>query len=323
MSDFATPDSKQSLSRHHLSYLKKHGMNPWHGLILKREKDAYLYDIDENKYCDFALHNGSVLIGHNDHKLTQYVKNGLSVGSSPGYYNKFYYRLLRLLGEFCNFSLAYFFSSIEEAFFRLIHVYQPEYLAVNTEWLRNYVRVLMPFLPVKIAEKSKTYSMLLVEPLDFDGSFSRTDVSDYDAKFRVGVDIRTAFRVEKGFSFQLGKEIDAILAGPSLTNGLNTGLILSQKSLPLSQTSLPAFQTVAMLETIKYYRRNLFNYAYPELEKVLPDVLQQGSMFKIQKEINIEFLQKHAIVMRESVGFLCRAHSGHDIRRLKKALFFC
>ena len=318
MSDFATPDSKYNHSYNHIMYLKKFGINCVPELIFKREKGAYLYDIDENKYCDFNLHDGSVLLGHNYHKLTQYIKNGISVGSSSGYYNKFYYRLLRLLGEFCDFNFAYFFNGTEEALIRLVLSYNVEYVAVNTQWLKIYIQSLLPDMPVKIANKHNTYPLLFLEPLDFDGNLCRVRPDEWNAKIKVGVDIRTAFRVEKGFSFQLGPMLNALLVGGSISNGLNIGLILSQKNMQLYQTGLSAFQTLAILETLKYYRRHLFNHSFPSLQNA--DVIRYGSVFKINKETDPVLLQQHAIFMRGQVGFLSLSHTSHDIHRLSGVL---
>lgn len=53
-------------------------------LLFKRGKEDRLYDIDGNRYLDFALDGGRLLFGHAPSFLTQAVKNALSGGELDG-----------------------------------------------------------------------------------------------------------------------------------------------------------------------------------------------------------------------------------------------
>ena len=47
---------------------------------IKRGKGVYLYDFDQNRYTDYSLNNGSLILGHAHPKVTREIKNILSKG---------------------------------------------------------------------------------------------------------------------------------------------------------------------------------------------------------------------------------------------------
>ncbi|UCB46257.1 MAG: hypothetical protein JSV25_02195 [Spirochaetota bacterium] len=59
--------------------------NPIHMPVIKRGKGPYLYDYDENRYIDFELSGGSLLLGHAPPGITAVMKNWLSRGYAAGY----------------------------------------------------------------------------------------------------------------------------------------------------------------------------------------------------------------------------------------------
>ena len=58
------------------------GMSP---LFIKRAKGAYIYDVDNNKYIDYVLSWGPMILGHADKEIVRAVfkaaKNGASFGA--------------------------------------------------------------------------------------------------------------------------------------------------------------------------------------------------------------------------------------------------
>jgi hypothetical protein len=52
---------------------------------MKRGKGPYLYDYDENRFVDFELGGGNLLLGHAPPRLTSVIKAWLGRGFSPGY----------------------------------------------------------------------------------------------------------------------------------------------------------------------------------------------------------------------------------------------
>jgi hypothetical protein len=53
--------------------------------VIKRGKGPYLYDYDENRFIDFDLHGGTLLLGHAPPRLTSVMKAWLNRGFSPGF----------------------------------------------------------------------------------------------------------------------------------------------------------------------------------------------------------------------------------------------
>jgi hypothetical protein len=52
---------------------------------IKRGKGPYLYDYDENRFIDFELRGGTLLLGHAPPRLTSVMKAWLNRGFSPGF----------------------------------------------------------------------------------------------------------------------------------------------------------------------------------------------------------------------------------------------
>jgi len=53
--------------------------------VIKRGKGPYLYDYDENRFVDFDLGGGSLLLGHAPPKITSIIKSWLSRGYGAGF----------------------------------------------------------------------------------------------------------------------------------------------------------------------------------------------------------------------------------------------
>jgi glutamate-1-semialdehyde aminotransferase len=64
---------------------KKSDTGPIHMPVIKRGKGPYLYDYDENRYVDFELSRGSLLLGHAHPQITTVMKSWLTRGYAPGY----------------------------------------------------------------------------------------------------------------------------------------------------------------------------------------------------------------------------------------------
>lgn len=53
-------------------------------IFIKRAKGCYLYDVDGNKYIDYVLSWGPMILGHANPKITKMIKNAVSKGTSYG-----------------------------------------------------------------------------------------------------------------------------------------------------------------------------------------------------------------------------------------------
>ena len=58
---------------------------PVHLPPVKRGKGPYIYDYDENRYVDFELSKGSLLLGHAPAAICSIMKSWLSKGYASGY----------------------------------------------------------------------------------------------------------------------------------------------------------------------------------------------------------------------------------------------
>jgi hypothetical protein len=110
MSEFPAGENyKTPVSASHNRYLNPLGIASDYPFVVKREKGAYVLDLDGNKYVDFDMNRGSVILGHNDGRLTHSIKNALSTGTSTVFLNKFVHRVVRQLKALASFErLAYF-----------------------------------------------------------------------------------------------------------------------------------------------------------------------------------------------------------------------
>ncbi|MGQ9615042.1 MAG: hypothetical protein ACUVWJ_01430 [Spirochaetota bacterium] len=90
--------SKKIMFKKSISIIKKNSFSPFSMLpfpdesffqspVIKRGKGPYLYDYDENRYVDFFLGDGSLLLGHAHPGITKVVKSWLGRGYSQGYPN--------------------------------------------------------------------------------------------------------------------------------------------------------------------------------------------------------------------------------------------
>ncbi len=68
--------SKQLISQ----YEKVFHHNGYPDFLCKRVKGAYIYDFDQNKFLDFCLNKGAMILGHAHPRITRVIKNSISRG---------------------------------------------------------------------------------------------------------------------------------------------------------------------------------------------------------------------------------------------------
>lgn len=320
MSNFPTPNSYRTpISESHLAKIKPHGFLVDVRFVLKRGKGAYLYDIDGNKYVDFYLDNGAVILGHSNPTLTKFIKNGLSAGVSSIFPNKFHHRLINQFKSFIEFDTLSMFSSQSTMFLSLINSIKPATIGVNTDYLLNFLQHLFPTMSVETAQPEQTYDLLMLEPIDFDNNLETVDSDNYKAKLKVGFEGRSGFRVRQGFMFDLNK-MDAIMTGSNLANGLECGVILCSDKFRIDGENISIYQSVAINETLKLYRRKLIPFS---ISLKLPEGvngISRGTIFKLNNEVHRDELLAKGIYLPYSIGFISAAHTEHDLRRMAKAL---
>jgi hypothetical protein len=286
-------------------------------LIVKREKDQYIYDIDGNKYIDFNLNEGSVLCGHNYKSISVYVKNALSSGSSSGYVNRLYYPLRKLFKSFVQFKYISFYESGRTALSAIFRDLGVKVIGVSSRYLAGLVSGMMPGLRVEFAEKGKNYDILLFEPIDFDGDLTDFNYNKYKAKWKCSVENRAAFRIKSSFMRNL-EEVPIILCSGVIANGLDSAVIISHRHF--EGELIPLYKTAAIMETVKIFlkREGFLSKAFNFDTEAIS--FKRGSIFKTSHPYPYLELLKSGIILKNGTGFLCMQHTEHDIMRLEKAL---
>ncbi len=319
MSDFPDPSGyKAPISATTCSKLAQSGLTPECPFVLNKQKGAYLYDIDGNKYIDFRMGYGTVPLGHNQPTLTRFIKNGISVGTSPGLPNKFHSRLIRTFHEFAGFERIAFYSGITPALAAIIRLLNPAAVGVTSSYLLDMGRGL-PFINPEIAEKGKPYDLLLYEPVDFDGGMDNFRPDGYNAKCKIAVENRTAFRMNKGFIASLD-DADMILCADIPANGMQCAAVLSGGKFAPESEWIPLYLAVAMNETLKYYlRHEIWNYKWYKVPERLV-IAQRGGIFRLHSRYPLSELIPRGVFLESEMGYSSTAHSVYDIRRLSRAL---
>ena len=273
--------------------------------------------MDANKYVDFYMSNGTAIAGHNTKSLSIYIKDGISTGTETIFINKSYYRLTRMLKNLTDFKYVSFYNSLFMAFFHLFKNLKPSKIAVSSDFLRIFLYENFPEIEIKKTYlNNENFDIFIFEPLDFDNDFSRIDFKTVKAKKYVSFESRTAFRLQKGFSYTLD-DVDFIICSNLFTNGINSAIILSRTEI--KGEVIPHYLTVLMLECIKYFFRKEIDKKFfvPEGDFIS---FKTNGIFKLKYEIEPKDLLPYGIFVKDKICFLSIHHTEHDIRRLKKTL---
>ena len=85
-------------------------------IFIKRAKGCYIYDVDGNKFIDYVLSWGPMILGHANPKVTKMIKNAISKGTSYGAPTALEVRFAKMLNEaFPSMELVRLVSSGTEA----------------------------------------------------------------------------------------------------------------------------------------------------------------------------------------------------------------
>lgn len=309
---------KNAQSAAQIRFLEKNGCSAANGappFVIKKEKGACLYDIDGNKYADFDLSDGAVIAGHGHRTLTQFIKGGLSSGMSSGLLNKFVYRLTRLFKEIADFKHIAFFNGLDTAVHAIVRAVKPAKIGVTSKYLLD---ALSPYGAV-MAEKGQAYDLLFFEPLDFDGDLGETGIAGYKAVKTCSVENRTAFRIKFGFLSGIEKT-DFILSANNIANGMDSAVVLS--GTEVMGERIPVYKSVAVLETLKYYRRNIDyrSFGHETVKAAVNGPVRWNkSIFQFKSAPNPAIFISRGVYLKGKVGFICAEHTEHDWKRLLEA----
>ena len=85
-------------------------------LIFTKAKQSYIWDLKNNKYIDFSMSNGALLLGHSSKRQTLTLKRGISNGLNYNSENIYKYKYANeLIKYFNDFHEIIFSNSGSEA----------------------------------------------------------------------------------------------------------------------------------------------------------------------------------------------------------------
>jgi len=281
-------------------------------IIWKKLKGVYLYDLDQNKYCDFSLGKGTCFRGHNPPALTHYVKNAVSVGGDNLTATSIHFRLFKELSKSFPKYHPFLYANFGEAILSFVHHHQSKKIAVIGKELLEKVRFYIP--SAVPADSNQKYDLLVYEPLDFDHDLSEVEPAISSDQLSLCIETRSFSRIYSG---RLLSQNANILICDTLSNGLTSGVLLI-KSENLQGTGLPTPTAMAMSENLKYFRK-LQKIDIPVLNHPLISY-QNGLVFKLDPQVSLSNLQSLGIYFENHTGYLSPEHSSHDLRRLHNAL---
>jgi glutamate-1-semialdehyde 2,1-aminomutase len=97
--------------------------NKYLDIIIKKSKNQYLYDIKNEKYLDFCLGNGTLLLGHGNRIFKKSIKSQVDLGSIYSEKNIYQKKFEKVLSSnFKSFSKFIFCNSGSEANYRAIRI---------------------------------------------------------------------------------------------------------------------------------------------------------------------------------------------------------
>lgn len=321
MSEFPVAEHfRTSVSDSVRAKLSGSGFPESRGPVIRKQKAQYLYDLDDNKYCDFHLNHGGVILGHSQKTVTQFIKGGLSTGLSSGLPNKFHPRLIALFSRYCPDGALSCFSNFDGAVIRMAEKCGARTVGVTSAYLEDRLLSLKTFLTVERARPGASYDLLLYEPVDFDRRLDPVSPGSYRFKTACAVENRTFYRFECGFLSTL-REAHHVLCANACANGMESCVVLSREGLP--GENLSVYQSVAVLETVKAYGRKL-GPGKMSVDAFQPDpncfAAWKGSAFALTQPVSTESLLKSGIYMEGTIGFVSLEHTAHDWGRLTQAL---
>ncbi len=308
MSDFPNSTSYHTHSSDKLIQ-RMNGMMQTSAFLFKKFKGVYAYDVDQNKYCDFSLSEGSCFRGHNLPALTHYIKNAISIGSDTEELTLLHYRLFRQLSTYFKNYHPSVYMHFGEALLSFVRYHKLQSINVVGQSLLKKVQFFLP--SARSAEVGISTDLLIYEPLNFETDLSKTDCSTYKAKQTLCIESRTFSRIIPG---KTATKDPNILICNTLSNGMSSTVLLSVAAIP--GTTLPAPAALCISENLKYFQKCTF-HTYLN-HPLIP--YQQGSIFKISSDIHPSNLLPYGIYLKTQTGYLSPEHSSYDLRRLKKAL---
>lgn len=321
---------------------------------VKKGKKSYLYDFDQNKFIDFDLNRGSLILGHAHPKTTKAVKNGVTKGYLYSQPTVLEHRLAKLVQEcYPVIETIRFFPSKAQLIQEAVQICKNDSAKSKIlfigEAYQDYSSsnvIVQARFDIEEIEKSlslnKEIGAVCLEPLSSMSNF-QIHSEDYwkglqklfsqrSILFVLDEEI-TGFRLALGGGTEyFGLKPDLIFLGSVIGGGFPLYAMGGKKELfqELSPTGgiYYPLSYLAGIETIKYLRnKNPYpNFTY--FTKMICSEIQsdkakaQGlvSIFSIQTseglDLTNQLLDNHLYLSSSCCHFLASCHEEHEINKL-------
>lgn len=297
MSDYPRGEWKPSQSFALQSRMSSFPKAPF---LVRRAREAFLYDIDNYKYVDFELQRGEVLLGYKS-KHFYSLENQIERYFFGASLSLVHYKLERkaklwLEKQGIQFQSLRFFHTVGEAF-----LFLQEQMGFSSGWT-NVWSVQLP--PLK-----KGNEVCLFETMNE----SLEEYQGYSRGTPILVENACLVRVNDGISLREGWEV--ALIGSVLGNGCGGAMVISRRHGFVEVAPIRVVIAAAMEYTLSALLERE-QIAWP----VFPSSFRQrGGLFCLPDDVSPELLLPHGVYVRKT-GFLSFAHTEHEVRRLVKAV---
>ncbi len=269
--------------------------------VIKRAKGPYLYDFDKNRYVDFYMSNGNLLMGHIIPQVTKIVKSWYNRGYTGGYpfvqssqmlVNRIY-KLFNISNFFLGNGFFIFFNSAEESYIALQEILR----LIGCEEVINYDKTYSP--KVKTDQKN----CLLIDDVE-KNSISQI-IDSLKAEKQNGKIIVSDERcVTKFISIASEKNlaglIDVRIFGDWLAGGMDFGAIFISENVEMTK--------IKALDFCEYAN----NFRFPPLYKIKAvvkfiDMFVNEGAFKTilyKQKIFFSFLTNDVFVFKDGFVYI-------------------
>ncbi len=287
--------------------------------ILKKAKGVYLYDIDENKYTDFNLNNGTIFTEHSPKRLTKFIKNVLSSGlNNCGFHHKFTFKAQKYWQKITNLNHIGFHSSFVEMILSVINTLEMNHkicIGYTTEALYHQLAPLAHLVLLKKIDpfqQIKDINLLLIE--EFNDDLVTTKINNISIPI-IKIHNRFLFRTPniKKENFFESDYLHFITTTPF--GGKSIGVLAS--NIPIDYAPSSFDDGILYLEGAKLFvslsLSHTLKFSHPQFK------CYQG-FAKSHIHLNNQFFLKHGIYIQDNILYFSPYHTQHDFRRLYQVL---
>jgi len=313
MSQFPNPDNySKKKSNSHLSFLSINNDS----LIIKKNKEIYLYDIDNNKYIDFYLQNGTIFDSYSPSRLSNFQKNALSSGMNiPSGYNKFLYKATKYWTNIINQSPIRFYSSFLSNILAIINTSpnQPITIGYNSSYIYSLLYPLKNIITcVDTTNSVHKVDILIFE--EFNDNFEKFDHRLINTQTKVEIHSRFLFRGIVHHIPEFSPETFHMILKTSF-GGKDICLIAGMSKL--DQEYLSFEDGILFLEGAKYFNK-LSQLIIPKFQNPLFNSFYGFAQSKI--DLDHKYFLERGIFIKDNLLFFSPLHSIYNLKYLSKVL---